>query len=89
LNALLGPAIHQPVIDGIRSRLRSANKQPALSQMRETPRYLRIIASPDDEQQTRLKAEFQGDVGIVKWNVVKECVGSMADTAKLQMMSVL
>ena len=86
---MLGPAIQQQAIDGIRSRLRSANKQPTSSQTRETPRYLHIIASPDDKQDIRLKAEFQGDVGIVKWNVVKECAGSIADTAKLHMMSVL
>jgi hypothetical protein len=89
LNALLGPATYQPTIDGIRRRLRSANKQPASSKTRETPWYLRIIASPDDEQEKRLKAEFKGDVGIVKWNVVKECAGAPADTAKLQMTSIL
>ena len=88
---MLGPAIQQQAIDGIRSRLRSANKQPTSShaQTRETPRYLRIIASPDDKQEARLKAEFQGDVGVVRWDVVKECAGSIVDTAKLQMVSVL
>ena len=85
---MLGSAIQQQAIDGIRSRLRSANKKPTSSQTRETPRYLRIIAPPDDEQEIRLKAEFQGDVGIVKWNVVNECAGSIADNAKLHMKSV-
>ena len=86
---MLGPAIQQQAIDGIRSRLRSTNKQATSSQTRETPRYLRIIASPDDKQEIRLKAEFEGDVGVVKWNVVQECAGSVADAAKLNMMSVL
>jgi hypothetical protein len=86
---MLGPEIYQPVVEHIRARLRSADTPHKQLPKRETPRYLRIIASPDDEQDIRLRAEFQGDVGTLRWDVVKECVGSMADIAKSHMVSVL
>ena len=88
MQAILGPEVYQPVTEHIRNRLRSADKSKPLP-TRETPRHLRIIASPDDEQEVRLREEFRGDIGTLKWDVVKECVGPIVDFANFRMVSVL
>jgi hypothetical protein len=62
--------------EGMRSRLRSA-KQTSLG-TRKTPTFLRIIASPDDEQGNRLNAQSQGDVATLKWDAVVNCIGESA-----------
>jgi hypothetical protein len=59
-------------------RLRSSTSSDQTESRRQTPRYLRIIATPDDKQNLRLKAERQGDLGILRWACVEQLVGSTA-----------
>ena len=37
--------------------------------VQKTPKYLCIVASPDNEQEKCLKAENKGDVGVLQWKV--------------------
>ncbi|KAF8497010.1 hypothetical protein BU17DRAFT_72416 [Hysterangium stoloniferum] len=63
-----------------------AQQQSASHSTRRIPRFLRIIATPDDEQQKRLKGEWKGDVAVLRWDVVVErYIGSMADSLKARM----
>ncbi|KAF8521901.1 hypothetical protein BU17DRAFT_87449 [Hysterangium stoloniferum] len=82
LEMVLGPAVYTPIADIYRSKLRSsirAQQQSASHSKRQTPRFLRIIATPDDKQQKRLKREWKGDVAVLQWDVVKGYIGSTAD----------
>jgi hypothetical protein len=79
LNVVLGEGVFEPVIDVYLKKLRSttrAKMESSSEQKRHTPRYLRIIATPDDQQQPNLEAEAQGDVAVLKWCVVESYVGS-------------
>ena len=81
---MLGDKVYMPVANVFHERLRSATRAKAEAkshEKRHTPKYLRIIASPDDQQQHRLDAEPQGDVVTLKWEVVCQYIGSMADAA--------
>ncbi|KAF8510678.1 hypothetical protein BU17DRAFT_97886 [Hysterangium stoloniferum] len=85
LEMVLGPAVYTPIADIYRSKLRSsirAQQQSASHSTRQTPRFLRIIATPDDQQQKRLKREWKGDVAVLQWDVVKGYIGSTADVLK-------
>ena len=77
---LLGPKVYKPVVDGYRKKLRSsaAPQQASSVPERETPRFLRIVASPDDDQANRLEAELK-PTAILKWGAVKAYLGSTAD----------
>lgn len=59
-------------VEGMRSRLRSA-RQP--SGTRKTPKFLRVVASPDDKHGNRLDSQRQGDVATLKWDAVVEYIG--------------
>lgn len=74
----LGPEIHSEVQTAYRAKLRSLTEQNLAR--RQTPRFLRIIAADDDNdnQQHRLTAET-GDVIGLKWDAVKGYAGSAAD----------
>lgn len=86
MRATLGPEAHKPVVATYRSKLRSsARKENALVPLptRQTPRYLRVIAAPDDEHQRHLEAV--GDsVAVLKWTVVEEYTGLTADIMRQQ-----
>ncbi|KAF8512021.1 hypothetical protein BU17DRAFT_96670 [Hysterangium stoloniferum] len=72
LEMVLGPAVYTPIADIYRSKLHSsiqAQQQSASHSMRQTPRFLRIIATPDNEQQKFLKGEWKGDVAVLQWDV--------------------
>jgi hypothetical protein len=81
---MLGEDVYMPVANVFRERLRSAThaKEKAQShQKRQTPKYLHVIVSPQDQQQYRVDAEAQGDIATLKWDVICEYMGSMADAA--------
>ncbi|KAF8512020.1 hypothetical protein BU17DRAFT_96669 [Hysterangium stoloniferum] len=72
LEMVLGPAVYTPIADIYRSKLHSsiqAQQQSVSHSTRQTPRFLRIIATPDNEQQKNLKGEWKGDVAVLRWDV--------------------
>jgi hypothetical protein len=71
-------------VDTYRSKLRSStqtqtHQQSASHSTRQTPRCLRVNVSPDDQQQNRLEDD---DVAVLRWDVVRHCIGSIADSVK-------
>jgi inhibitor of KinA sporulation pathway (predicted exonuclease) len=86
LEVILGPEVYTPVVaDTYCSKLRShtqAQQQSAPHLMRQTPRFLRIIAAPDDEQRKRLEGEGKGDLAVLRWDVVENYIGSTANLLK-------
>ena len=86
---MLGPKIFEPVVEGIRSKLRSAKRNPDPQPRRMTPRYLRVGACPDDQQEVRLRAERLGDVTTLKWDAVMNCFGQATDLARANIVTVL
>jgi len=80
---LLGSAVYKPVADSYHNKLRShtqAQMRSASYPTRQTPRFLSIIATPDDQQEKRLAAEKENntEVAVLRWNLVKEYLGSPA-----------
>lgn len=57
---------------------RSSSQQSASHSTRQTPRFLRVIATPDYEKASQ---HFKGedDVAILRWGKVTEYMGSTAD----------
>ena len=87
LEMLLGPEVFTPILaDTYFSKLHSSTRHQqsasALHTTRQTPRFLRIIATPDDEQQKRLEGEWKGDVAFLRWDVMKDYLGSTANLMK-------
>ena len=86
LRETLGPEAHQPVVTTYRSKLRSsARKENALAPLptRQTPRYLCVIAAPDDKHRQRLEAVADNVVEL-KWAVVEEYTGLTANIMRQQ-----
>ncbi|KIM43671.1 hypothetical protein M413DRAFT_443578 [Hebeloma cylindrosporum] len=77
LDSSLGSGEYTPVIKHDYSLLSYKDSDQKLAS-RQTPRYLRIIATPNDEQNRRLKAELKGDVGVLRSDLVEEFVRSTA-----------
>jgi len=80
LELMLGPAEYNPVVDDYRKKLRSSNalnQQFASQPSRKTPKYLRIIATREAHE--RWKSECKGDVGVLRWELVEQYLGSTAD----------
>jgi len=91
LESMLGNAEYKPLIDEYRNKLRSSGALDgifATKPLRKTPKYLRIVAAPDDKQEKRLKAEIKGDVGVLRWKVIEDFFGSMADALTVKVPSV-
>jgi hypothetical protein len=85
LEMVLGPEVYVPIADAYCSKLRSrttAQQQSASYSTRQTPRFLRIIATPNDNQRKRLEGERKGDMAVLRWDVVKKYLGSTADLVK-------
>jgi len=84
---VLGSEVCEPIIETYRSKLRSHTHSASAASVptRKTPRFLGIIATPDDERPSLQKA-WKGDKALLKWDVVKEYLGSTADLAKLRKM---
>ena len=81
-----------PVVNAYRQKLRSstsANSQSNPSATRTTPRFLRVIATPDDEPRRRLEAEPKGDVAILRWKNVQQYLSDAADAATANFQSIL
>lgn len=76
----IGSAEYKPLVDDIRKKLRSStntdNKFVSQSQ-RSTPRYLRIIATCDDKWIKLFKADSKGEVGVLRWQCVKQNFGDV------------
>lgn len=73
LDVKLGPAEYEPSVSNRHPKTRSVTKrvEKSVSQpQQQTSKYLRIIATPNDHQMERLKAEWKGDVGVLR----SECV---------------
>jgi hypothetical protein len=69
LDAKLGPNEYEPSVSDQRPITRSITKKvenSASQPQRLTPRYLRVIATPNDHQKDRLEAEWKGDVGVLR-----------------------
>jgi len=72
LKTMLGFAECKPVVDKCREKLRSfaaLNKKFETKASRKTPKYLRIIAPIDAQQQW--ESESQGDVGVLRWELME------------------
>ena len=63
---------YEPEVNAIRQKLRSSTKASEERSRRPTPRFLRIIATRDDQKKERLNAEKSGDVGFLRWECVDE-----------------
>jgi len=86
---ILGHKVYKPVAGVYRQKLRSAitaQQEPPRPE-RKTPPFLRIVASPDDDQAKHLAAELK-PTAILKWAVVKDYIGSMADVITIKQKSV-
>jgi len=77
IDSELGLDEYKPVVDEP-YHLRSSTSSNQTESRRQTTRYLHIIATPDDKQNLRLKAERKGDLGILRWECVEQLVGSTA-----------
>jgi len=80
IELMLGAAEYKPVVDDYRAKLRSStavNEQLASQPSRQTPKYLRLIATPEARQQW--KSECSGNVGVLRWEVMQTYLGSTAD----------
>ena len=77
---ILGDKVYTPTINECRRRLRIATtaQQELFLPERQTPSFLRIAASPDDDQAERLAAALK-PTAILNWAVVKDYIGSVAD----------
>ena len=75
LDVKLGPDEYEPLVSDRHPITRSVTKrveESASQPQRLTPKYLRIIATPNDHQKDRLKAEWEGDVGVLRSECVKK-----------------
>jgi len=73
-DAKLGLEEYQPSVSDQHPQTRSVTKkaeESASQPQRLTPKFLRIIATPNDHQRERLKAECKGDVGVLRSECVK------------------
>ncbi len=71
------PEVVQSYLNRLQSKTEANNWQPP-STSRKTPRFLRIISSPDDDQRQRL--DGKDDLVLLRWDKVKEYIGSTADS---------
>jgi len=91
LKVVLGEDVYAPVVDCYRNKLRSSTRhkeEHVLLPKRQTPRLLRVVATPDDKQQERLKEGWGDPVAVLKWDVVKGYLGSTADVLTTEQRSV-
>jgi hypothetical protein len=80
--ATLGTQQFRPSVNAYREKLRSAQTEHTT---RKTPRFLRTIVTPDDNQDSRLQGNSKDTMAVLKWTVVKEYAGSIADALKESM----
>jgi len=86
---VLGPALDMDMdASGFNSKLCShagARQQLPSQSTRQTPKYLRVIATFGDQRPTVLER----DMAFLKWELVEKYIGSTADSLKIPMESVL
>ncbi len=76
------PKIAETYRSQYRDKLRSStqtSQQSASHSTRQTPKFLRVIVTPKDE---KARQHFNGedDVAILRWDKVREYMGSTADS---------
>lgn len=71
------PEVVHSYLTRLQSKTKATNRQSP-STSRKTPRFLRIISSPDDDQKQRL--DGKDDLVLLRWDKVKEYIGSTADS---------
>lgn len=71
------PEVVQSYLTRLQSNTKATNRQSP-STSRRMPRFLRIISSPDDDQKQRL--DGKDDLVLLRWDKVKEYIGSTADS---------
>jgi len=80
LDLKLGSPEYEPLVDNFCQRLRSFTKinEKLVSQpQRQTPRYLRIIATRDKQCAEQFKADSTGAVGVLRWELVEQLFGDV------------
>lgn len=82
---ILGPKKCEPIVETYRSKLRG-HFRSALDPTRKTPRFLRVIATPNEEQPQKEGEGWKCGFVLLRWNVVKPYLGSMADQMKVSNM---
>jgi hypothetical protein len=72
-------------------KLRSSLQQSSqITNKREMPRFLQVIATPNDDAQAyRLKAMQADDVAVLQWANVKDYVGPAAAAATSNTISMI
>lgn len=88
---ILGDKIYAPVLNAYHEKLRGhqkASQQSNPPSRRKTPRFLRVIATPDTELAGRLEAEWKGDMAVLRWSQVKGYLGIVAGSATMNAQSV-
>ena len=73
LDVKLGPEEYQPSVSDQHPETCNVVKraeESATQPQRLTPKYLRILATPNDHQREQLKAEWKGDVGVLRSDCV-------------------
>jgi len=83
LEMVLGREVYTPIIaEAYCSKLHSSTQacqQSASHSARQTPIFLSVIATPDDEGQRNLSGG-KDDVAVFRWDKVKEYIGSTAES---------
>jgi hypothetical protein len=80
LEDMLGQGVHQVVINPYLQKLRKYSSEERNDDLqRKTPRYLRVIVTPSEHQESRLAEEPQGDVATLRLDAMEDILGSMAN----------
>jgi hypothetical protein len=77
-NTTLGPGVYNPEVDEYCKKLRSATQAHGHEPQRGTPRFLRVICNPDDQQPAPLGRD-EKDVVVMRREVMEQYAGSMTD----------
>lgn len=75
---ILGPEECEPIVETYRSKLCSHSRS-ALDPTRKTPRFLRVVTTPDEMRPHKGREGWKRDSALLKWDVVRSYLGSTAD----------
>jgi hypothetical protein len=89
LEGMLGEGIYDEVTNAYLENLRKYQSKEEYAPGRATPKYLRIVVSPDEHQQSRLAGEPRGDVATLKWDAVEKCIGSASNVIRTYIQPIL
>jgi len=79
---ILGPKECEPIVETYRSKLCS-HSQSALDPTRKNPRFLGVIATPDEERPHKGREGWKRSFALLRWDAVRGYLGSAADRMKL------